>query len=293
MRSRATDRLHRGHRARALASVVVAASLGLLVGIPAAWGQGAILPPDAATAPEAGPRDGGSLRPLPVPDQLASSIAPLVPGDHVVSAPPSGCDVETGCGGSGALAGLLLVAAVVLVSRRRPSDSMPRVPSLETKDPNARRHPMTEEHRQLDAQVVPIARLVAAPPRRPADARERKAWARDLASALEGLARALTLHFEREEQGGFLADVVERHPNLSRSVAALRDEHIVIRTELAELVALLASGETPPEVVRAKTTQTLRRLANHELAEDDVFQEDYFDRRQHYAGEANHQNGRS
>jgi len=89
---------------------------------------------------------------------------------------------------------------------------------------------------------------------------------------LRSLSKALAEHFAREEEGGYLAFVIERSPWLAVRVQILGSQHAEIR---ATLVGLIEVASDPDRF--AHLTEGLQRffdrLHAHERAETEIIQE--------------------
>ena len=85
---------------------------------------------------------------------------------------------------------------------------------------------MVQEHAKITELSDQLRQMVAAPPRG-----DRGVWVRELQSRFEEYFGRLHRHFEMEEQGGYLTEVLQLRPTLSAAVALVQQEH----EELSEL----------------------------------------------------------
>jgi len=93
-----------------------------------------------------------------------------------------------------------------------------------------------------------------------------------MAERLERLIHRLSQHFEIEEQGGYLFEVVERRPGLGSRVQVLFEEHTVILSSAHQLSREVL-GEPAPHDVGQRIIAFIETLRRHELAEHDLIQQ--------------------
>ncbi|RMG12405.1 MAG: hypothetical protein D6731_13875 [Planctomycetota bacterium] len=87
------------------------------------------------------------------------------------------------------------------------------------------------------------------------------------------LGEALSEHFALEEaSGGFLADLVERAPELHESVRALEEEHGALLEALAPFAAE-DPGVARPD--RGSALRWVQRVQDHQRREDTLFERAY------------------
>lgn len=110
-------------------------------------------------------------------------------------------------------------------------------------------------------------------------------WRQDLGSRLATLRNLLLDHFEHEEQGGFLRDVLKEVPNSQRQVAALRREHDDIELRLDRILAELDELETTRgvESIQSQIAVLIEILVEHETGEQHLVQRTYY--REYGAGD--------
>jgi hypothetical protein len=84
-------------------------------------------------------------------------------------------------------------------------------------------------------------------------------------------------HFRQEEQGGYMAAVLERQPHKERVVQQLLAEHARLAEALDALLAEVASAESLDDGLRGRVGAWAEHLRRHE-AEENVLVEDAFNR---------------
>ncbi|MCA9246249.1 MAG: hemerythrin domain-containing protein [Planctomycetales bacterium] len=87
-------------------------------------------------------------------------------------------------------------------------------------------------------------------------------------------------HFEHEEHGGYLCEVIEQAPRLSERAETLKAQHATMRDDLSQLVELVdqvAAGQMSVNKLRENLNAFLRSLLDHESAENELVQEAYTD----------------
>lgn len=124
-------------------------------------------------------------------------------------------------------------------------------------------------HEMLAEDISQLDRLLAAP----ADCQpaQLQAW-------LKMLRAALLAHFHWEEEDGYMTEVEERRPYLTRAVEQLRQEHRTLAHGLEELLEAVTAAEAPNEDLCARAAGWLRGLRDHERREnllvEDTFNQD-------------------
>lgn len=89
---------------------------------------------------------------------------------------------------------------------------------------------------------------------------------------LRGLLSALKRHFGHEENGGYMADLIRRHPETEHKFADLFGQHLGMKQKL---LALIERNEADADLdeVRSGFKEVLALLAAHEAAETELVQE--------------------
>jgi hypothetical protein len=106
------------------------------------------------------------------------------------------------------------------------------------------------------------------------------AWKLDFMRRFRDFQNELVKHFDLEEEGGFMEDLVARAPHHARQVDALELEHEDIATRLGAIADDLKrmNEHTMSELpgVRKRVQEVLEVLHSHEEAERDLIQKAYF-----------------
>ena len=129
---------------------------------------------------------------------------------------------------------------------------------------------LKKEHDYIDEITRKIEKLVAAiKPQRPA-----LEWSSSLLENLSSLREHLEKHFEFEETGGFMEEVMKALPNISPEVDSLRRDHQILFFEINDLYRraerlILDSGPTSREIGE-DIKHFLRLLRVHERKENDL-----------------------
>jgi iron-sulfur cluster repair protein YtfE (RIC family) len=130
-----------------------------------------------------------------------------------------------------------------------------------------------DEHRELRLKVKTLREYICEP--RPAVGEKgAHSWAANLASQLVNLHDELVRHFRFEDESGMVQDVDMNHPEASRHVRDLVDEHPKMLEELRRLMteALDYSEGHPHEdcPLRRGVCRLLDQLERHEREENDL-----------------------
>ncbi len=97
----------------------------------------------------------------------------------------------------------------------------------------------------------------------------------DSAAMLSRLERTrvhITEHFRFEEQNGYMAVVLQREPNLARTVEQLRDEHQQLALKLAGLLERMKTGKPLEEEIRNQIRAWVESVRQHEARENRLVQ---------------------
>ncbi|MEQ8211517.1 MAG: hemerythrin domain-containing protein [Lacipirellulaceae bacterium] len=97
----------------------------------------------------------------------------------------------------------------------------------------------------------------------------------DLEKTMDELHDLLELHFEIEERGGYLADLVKNEPRYEARVGTLLSEHRALLEQCEKLRLLVRSGvESPAFQTRIESDfhKFLSRFLAHEHAEHQLLQ---------------------
>jgi hypothetical protein len=113
-----------------------------------------------------------------------------------------------------------------------------------------------------------------------ADAADAIAWAEDLVASLRALRRVFGQHVkESEGAGGSLELVLEAKPRLLRRVSQIREEHIALQNEMADLLVEIAAQikakNVEPGALRERITRAQTSLRLHEARGAELLHEAY------------------
>jgi hemerythrin-like domain-containing protein len=129
---------------------------------------------------------------------------------------------------------------------------------------------LKKEHACIHATTKRIEKLIAAiqPQRRALE------WSSSLLENLSSLREHLERHFEFEETGGFMEEVLKALPNISREVESLRRDHQVLAYEINDLYKraerlILDNGPSSREI-GADIKHFLHSLREHERKENEL-----------------------
>lgn len=135
---------------------------------------------------------------------------------------------------------------------------------------------LAEEHRAVNRAVHELEELTARTDATAAFG----AWREELASSLRSFRALLSNHFQHEEEGGFLDDVVRKVPSAADSVETLRREHAEINTAVDTLLTDLArtgsGGKADVERFRHAIGDITSTLHHHEISERHLVQRTYY-----------------
>lgn len=128
------------------------------------------------------------------------------------------------------------------------------------------------EHRELFTRMQGLRTAFTAP--LPATA----ARAAEARVALTNLREHLRVHFQQEEQGGFLEESIARMPRLAPAATAIMRQHPALLAELDALIETLARGDISAETW-ARAGRDFEHFSTtmqaHERSENAVVQEGY------------------
>lgn len=94
----------------------------------------------------------------------------------------------------------------------------------------------------------------------------------EMLSRLERTRAHITEHFRFEEQNGYMAVVLQREPNLARTIEQLRDEHHQLALKLAGLLERLRTGQPSEETIRDQVRSWVESVRQHEARENSIVQ---------------------
>ena len=97
----------------------------------------------------------------------------------------------------------------------------------------------------------------------------------DLYTCLDKIHSHLLHHFQFEDEGGYMADVVSMAPQKNRLVEDLHAEHKVLGEEIGHLVDQAKVVEGSLDALRQKITAWVAKVEAHEHQENTLVQEAY------------------
>ncbi len=105
-------------------------------------------------------------------------------------------------------------------------------------------------------------------------------WRLNLVWQLRDFQNRLLKHFDREEEGGFMTEVVKEAPHLAREVDALKVEHGAVKSELDailwELKEMPVKDEARLAEIRRALEAMMMRLREHERREQVLMQKAFY-----------------
>ncbi len=105
-------------------------------------------------------------------------------------------------------------------------------------------------------------------------------WRLEFMWQLRDFKNRLLKHFDLEEEGGFMREVLEAAPHTSREVQELKDEHQSLIRRLDEFLAVLKAMEhKDPEklqTLRIELDDMVSQLRRHENREHILMQKAYY-----------------
>ena len=132
-----------------------------------------------------------------------------------------------------------------------------------------------EEHRQLRAMIGDLRSFLEGP--RPAVGEKgAHTWSTEVTSRLVKLHDALYRHFQEEEDGGMMEELMEAHPRATGAVEELVHDHERILKDLRRCTTgamEYADGVEPSNPkLRRRIVEILDCLHKHEVEETDLIQ---------------------
>lgn len=133
-----------------------------------------------------------------------------------------------------------------------------------------------EEHERLEGLILEIREEIG----RPVNSERFADWRLEFVWKIRDFQNELTKHFDLEEDGGFMADVMKRAPRFSPRVVILEAEHFEACRRLddiiSELKLLTKYDNTRWDEVSDDIMALFDLLERHEAAERDLILEVYF-----------------
>ena len=132
-----------------------------------------------------------------------------------------------------------------------------------------------EEHRQLNAMVADLRQFLESP-RPEVGQKGAHSWSTKLTTRMVALHDALYRHFQEEEEGGMMEELMEAHPRATGAVEGLVLEHEQILKDMRRCSSAAmeyADGVEPNNpALRQRITDLLDCLHQHEVEETDLIQ---------------------
>ncbi len=124
-----------------------------------------------------------------------------------------------------------------------------------------------EEHDHLRFLMESVSQSLAQPPMQ--DFAE---WKLEQVWALRDFRNVLAKHFDLEEDGGFMADIIDTAPREKRKVDQLHLEHAEFLNEVESITVELkrTPGFSEVRLLRDRMTELLSGFRNHEALERDL-----------------------
>ena len=132
-----------------------------------------------------------------------------------------------------------------------------------------------EEHDHLKEEMVSIRELIAADI---TDATYAE-WRINFMWVLRDFYNDLQKHFDLEQEGGFMSDILKVAPQFANVVERLEDEHELMGKQLTAILEMLKPLEAySPDALQdvfSRVEEFLTLLTDHEAAEGDVIETAY------------------
>lgn len=132
-----------------------------------------------------------------------------------------------------------------------------------------------EEHERIKQDMKKIKTLSSAHVSQEGYAK----WRLDLIWLLRDFKNALQKHFDLEEEGGFMTDVVKIAPQNINAVQKLETEHETMNAMMEEILTSLKDQEEKDDVkleaLRQRIGEFFEVLESHEAAEGDLIESTY------------------
>jgi iron-sulfur cluster repair protein YtfE (RIC family) len=105
-------------------------------------------------------------------------------------------------------------------------------------------------------------------------------WRIQFIGKLQDLKQKLTSHFEFEEQGGFMAEVIDEAPQLLNQVKELEIEHKQILASLDDVVKdfkkLDVKDDLELQDIFNRVSRIMNKLHHHEMTENELLQSAFY-----------------
>ncbi len=105
-------------------------------------------------------------------------------------------------------------------------------------------------------------------------------WRIQFIGKLQDLKQKLTSHFEFEEQGGFMTEVIDEAPQLLNQVNELEIEHKQILANLVGAVKVFKKLDVKDDLefqdILNRVSRIMNELHNHEMTENELLQSAFY-----------------
>ncbi len=132
-----------------------------------------------------------------------------------------------------------------------------------------------EEHQHIKQEIANVSRVV----NKDVAADEFPRWRLDLLWLLRDFQNDMQKHFDLEEEGGFMSDVLQVAPQNMNAVKKLEEEHEQILNDLqqilADLKALSEKDDAKLELIRKNINDLFALLHHHEETEGELIVNTY------------------
>ncbi len=132
-----------------------------------------------------------------------------------------------------------------------------------------------DEHEAIKTEMDKLREMIATSPAQEAFAE----WKLELLMLLRDFESDLQKHFDLEEEGGFMKDVLDKAPQKWHAVSQLKTEHEAINEEMSNILKELKAAENAKDLkvdyVRDKLNEVLDLIVAHEMAENDLLNSTY------------------
>lgn len=133
-----------------------------------------------------------------------------------------------------------------------------------------------EDHKRLRAQEAALESEL----KRDLTSADFQEWRRALLRELRDFQYHLLKHFDLEEDGGFMADLIAHVPRMSGPIAALEEEHVeliaVLDAIVSEFKRIESLSQWRVSDLPSRIMSLLGALREHEAAECSLIQEAYY-----------------
>lgn len=106
-----------------------------------------------------------------------------------------------------------------------------------------------------------------------------ESWLHNLNDLIQKLQHKLIEHFEMEEEGGFMADILSIAPQKRHAISQLKSEHEMMLKDVKLILRCVSEAHTIEETKMINLTHRIRELLDllttHEAAENILLEDTY------------------